>query len=115
MSDVHARARRRGVAADEVNWALECLGSGDSLEEVAEWSGRGPDLWRAVLGRLAGISERSRPRLEAYAAGVSMREIGDRDGVCWQAVWWTITKARNAGLIVPMHGPGSFDQRDMAA
>lgn len=62
--------------ADELAWAKECLGAGDTVEEIAEMANRPvSDVKTALRGALP-LTEREREAASLYAAGVTIRQIG---------------------------------------
>ena len=66
---------------EELEWARECWRSGDSLEEIAEWSGRTMADVIMVLGSGQRLSPTEREVLSLYMAGCSFAEIDNARGV----------------------------------
>lgn len=60
---------------DELAWARECAAAGDSLEEIAETSGRSLDEVKLMLSDLPPMSAKAREIASLYAAGVPVRQI----------------------------------------
>lgn len=59
---------------EEVAWARECLAAGDTLEEIADMSGRTLGDVEARLGRIR-LTPMQREVLSLYAAGLTYAEI----------------------------------------
>jgi DNA-binding NarL/FixJ family response regulator len=87
--------------ADEIAWARECFLSGDSLEEIATWSGRTLREVMGVIGTGRNISPRNREILSLYTAGCSFPEIAQERGGSWKSAAASITHLRRQGLRIP--------------
>ena len=92
---------REPWSAEERAWAQECLLAGDSLEEIAEWSGRTRADVISVVGSGRNITPRGREILSLYSAGCSFPEIAQERGGSWKSAAATITQLRRQGLPIP--------------
>lgn len=97
---------------DEIEWARECFRSGDTLEEIADWSGRSMADVIMILGSGQRLTPTEREVLSLYMAGCTFAEIDDargqtskgavfRTGVPGKAAAAIITNLRRKGISVP--------------
>ena len=91
-------------SAEELAWARECFLSGDSLEEIADWSGREVQDIVAKIGTGRNISPRQRDILSLYTAGCSFPEIAQERGGSWKAAAAAVSELRTKGLAIPRLG-----------
>ncbi len=66
----------RAWDAEELAWAKECLGAGDTHEDIADMAGRPVQDVRLVLSGIPQLTAREREAASLYAAGVQIRTIG---------------------------------------
>lgn len=67
--------------AAEKAWARECFAAGDTVEEIAAWSGRAPEDVERVTGRNGKLTPMERATASLYAAGLTFAEIDACRGV----------------------------------
>jgi hypothetical protein len=95
--------------AEEIAWAKECAGAGDTAEDVAEMAGRTVEDVRAHV-RFPHLTENMRTALQLYLAGTDVRSIGrtikpdtprpDSLGACY------VKRLRAKGFDLPSRLPG---------
>jgi len=83
------------ILPDELAWATECAEAGDTLQDIAEGSGRSVEEWSEVLiaagvvcrkaPETCELAERDRMLIELYLDGVPFSKIGPQIGVTG---WW---------------------------
>ncbi|MGH7027342.1 hypothetical protein [Brevundimonas sp.] len=61
---------------EELAWAKECLGAGDTHEDIAEMAGRSVRDVRLALSGIPPLTAREREAASLFAAGVQIRVIG---------------------------------------
>ena len=97
---------------EELEWARECFCSGDTLDEIAEWSGRSVAEVVAVLGSGQRMTATEQEVLSLYVAGCSFAEIdctrgatskgaAFRTGRPGKAAAAVITNLRRKGVSIP--------------
>lgn len=64
-------------STEDLEWARECAGAGDTLEEIGAVLGRSPAEVQAAIGVAQPLSPRESEAASLYAAGSSMRAIGE--------------------------------------
>ena len=97
---------------EELEWARECFRNGDTLEEIAAWSGRSVAAVVAVLGSGQRMTPTEQEVLSLYMAGCSFAEIDSargatskgasfRTAVPGKAAAAIITNLRRKGVSIP--------------
>ena len=90
------------IPDDEFAWAQECLLAGDTLEEVADWSGRPIAQWRHRMGRLAKLPKGAQAALSWISAGCSQEEAAALIGTSRKVIAMQLFRLRHDfGLAVP--------------
>ncbi|NBB51469.1 hypothetical protein GVN24_24600 [Rhizobium sp. CRIBSB] len=95
--------------AEELAWARACVMAGDTVEDIAEMSGRSvEDVRRRVP--MIRLTNHERTALQLYAAGTTVRDIGralkptstrpDSLGACY------VRRLRDKGVILQQRRPG---------
>ncbi len=104
---------RRRWDHEELEWARECWRSGDSIEEIAEWSNRTMAEVVMVLGSGCRMTPTEREVLSLYMAGCTFAEIDHARGansagkpfktrVPGKAAASIITNLRRKGISIPL-------------
>lgn len=93
--------------SDEIAWARECAAAGDTVEEIAEWSGRTVDDVRRVLVGLRKLTRRERLAASLWAAGFTLPEVGRElfpNSLRPRSLGWdTLRRVRAKGYAVASH------------
>lgn len=66
----------RAWDTEELAWAKECLGAGDTHEDIADMAGGSVDDVHHALAGIPRLTVREREAASLYAAGVTIRTIG---------------------------------------
>lgn len=95
---------------EERAWALECFWAGDTVEDIAEMSGRTIEDVRRNAPRGIKLTPHERTTAAMYTAGATVREIGrtlkptstrpDSLGACY------VRSLRDKGVQLPSRRPG---------
>lgn len=90
---------------DELTWARECVSAGDSLPEVAAWSGRSlPDVCSA-LADLRPMTDRQRRIASLYATGMTHQaiaaELGMTGAFARHSIGADLNDLRRHGYAIP--------------
>lgn len=88
------------LPAEERAWGLECLAAGDTLEDIAEMSGRPIAHWQHQLGSAVLMTPRQRQILRHIDAGLTIRRVAADVGAHPNMVWIEIQRLRRLGLPV---------------
>ena len=91
---------RSPITAEERAWGLECAASGDTLAEIAAWSGRSEAEWRPILGRWNKLTATDRERLSLVTSGVTQAEAAQVLGTSRKAIAQTLLTLRKRGFSV---------------
>lgn len=103
------------IPADELAWAVECALAGDTVDDLAEASGRSPDDWSAAL-KAQGVaarpplaacelSPRDRIIAERYVDGATLVQIGAELGCSYEWARKLAKRLIGRGVLSPRPTP----------